>query len=473
MNIKDIIEMGVIKFYGNGEAKKIKANARQNLENKDWLAFVNEMYMVPREEDVKAPNEEHVKLYDKDIEEIKKIQDEMAEHFEREVPEYIGFSGFEKGNYGLHSHKQPWIHTWSASGKLETTFSEKLVIAEDFLSEARTGLDLSELVLYNFSIIQEALEDDDKQVRIAQKGKTGEENFSRILNQYSYKYHTLENIVIPAAPGDGISSETDAYVITDKGVFVCEVKNYGKEGQTLFISEDDRWYMLDSETGRMLETKVSATEQNKRHCRATTAFLEKHLGTVNIPIIPVVVIANNEVELVNRSQNPVIYASEIEGFIEQYNNSIDGELKNKIRAAFMEHKMDMVDYPVKLNKGKAEHAKKNLFEMIPHMKANVQIANEMFTLRKKCNLISYVVIAAICGLLALIFGDYFNFVPMVTMIIGFLIACFSRNKGAVICGTATVLLWMWILITGGSPYNMLLLVCFFGSIYFAVKGADE
>lgn len=51
MNFKDIIEAGVLKFYGNKEAKQIKANVRQNLENKDWLAFSNEMYMIPREED--------------------------------------------------------------------------------------------------------------------------------------------------------------------------------------------------------------------------------------------------------------------------------------------------------------------------------------------------------------------------------------------------------------------------------------
>ena len=68
MNFKDIIEMGVIKFYGNGGAKKIKSNARQNLENKDWLAFANGVYVVPREEDVKAPNEEQ---YNQAMEELK------------------------------------------------------------------------------------------------------------------------------------------------------------------------------------------------------------------------------------------------------------------------------------------------------------------------------------------------------------------------------------------------------------------
>lgn len=470
MNLKDIIEMGVYKFYGNGEAKKVKAVVRQGLENKDWIAFANEVYTNPREEEVKAPNEEHVKLYDKDIQELKQIKAEMKEAVKKEIPEYISIDFFDAG-LDLHSHKTPWVMTASASGKLETTFSEKLVIAEDFLCEARTGLDLSELVLYGFSTIQDALEEDDMHVRIAQKGKTGEENFSRILNQYSHKYHTLENIVIPAAEGDGISSETDAYVITDKGVFVCEVKNYGKEGQTLFVSEDDRWYMLDSETGRMLDQKVSATEQNKRHCRATKAFLEKYVGNVNIPIIPVVVIANDEVEITNRSQNPVIYARDIEGFIEQYNNSINDELKNKIKVAFMEHKMDMVDYPVKLNKVKAEHAKKNLLEMIPYLKANVKTANALFELKKKCNLITYAVAAVICVLLALVSG--FDTVPMITMIIGFLIACFSRSTGAVVCGSATILLWIWVFITNGSPYNMLIVASFLGSIYFAVTNKNE
>ena len=150
---------------------------------------------------------------------------------------------------------------------------------------------------------------------------------------------------------------------------------------------------------------------------------------------------------------------------------MSAETKNKVRDTFMEHKMDMVDYPVKLNKAKAEHAKKNLFEMIPYLKANVRIANEMFELRKRCNLITYAVIAVICGVLAIISGG--DTVPMITMIVGFLIASFSRSIGAFVCGTGTILLWMWIFITGSSSYNMLTVACFIGSIYFACTHKEE
>lgn len=98
-------------------------------------------------------------------------------------------------------------------------------------------------------------EESEKNVRIAQKGKSGEDYVSRILNQYRNKFFILENIVIPAYEEKGNTSETDVYIISSKGIFVCEVKNYGSSGQTLYIPEHGDWKILNS-SGQFLANKA-------------------------------------------------------------------------------------------------------------------------------------------------------------------------------------------------------------------------
>lgn len=470
MNLKKLISRGVYKFYGQKEVGKVIDEAVVGMTNKDWVAFYNQMYDdIPSEEEVLAPNSDHVKLYDKDIKELQQIKTELEEVVEREIPEYEFARFFDEGIV-FHSHIAPIVAMASANGKVEPTLSEKLVEADGMLCEMDTGVDIAECLTFAHSTISECMEESSKNVRIVQKGKTGEDYFSRILNKYEQKYYSLENIVIPAAEGDGITSETDAYIITDKGLFVCEVKNYGKEGQTLVILEDDKWYMMGNEDGRLLGTKMSATKQNERHCRATKAFLEKYLGNVNIPIIPVVVIANDGVGIENRSKSAIIYARDIEKFIEQYDSCISADLKDKIRDAFLEHKLDMVDYPVKLNKNRAEYAKKIQEEVIPYAKANIKIANGIHGLRGKMNLYTNLVIFALAALLGLITGDLS--IAVVT-IISFLIASFSKNTIGFIAGLVATIGFVAYMLLDAVNYGSFALVALIAAVYFGVFKANK
>ncbi len=470
MNLKYLIGKGVYKYYGQKEAGKVIDEAVVGMTNKDWVSFYNQMYDdMPSEDEVLAPNSDHVKLYDKDIQELKKIKTELEEVVEKEIPEYEFVRFFDEGIV-FHSHITPIVAMASANGKVEPTLSEKLVEADGMLCEMDTGVDVAECLSFAHSTIAECIEESSIKVRIVQKGKTGEDYFSRILDKYKHKYTALENIVIPAAEGDGITSETDAYIITDKGLFVCEVKNYGKEGETLVVLEDDKWYMMGNADGRLLGTKMSATKQNERHCRATKAFLEKHLGNINIPIIPVVVIANDGVGIENRSKSPIIYARDIESFIEQYDSCISTETKDKIRDAFLEHKLDMVDYPVKLNKSRAEHAKKIHEEVIPYAKANIKIANGIHELRGKCNLYTNLVIFALAALLGLITGDLS--IAVVT-IISFLIASFSKNTIGFIGGIAATVGFVVGIVLDEVNYCSFAIVALIVAVYFGVFKANK
>lgn len=468
MNLRNLMETAVFRLYGDKEARQIKAEAIQGLAPMDWDALYKQMYGVPGEDEVKAPNEEHVRMYDEDIKELQVIKEELEAQVRAEIPEYELVYTFTEGIW-FHSHREP-VHTiCSAYGKPEITFGEKLAFAKTFLCEGKTELDMAEFLSFASSTVYESIEEDNIHVRIAQKGKTGEEYFSRILREYKHKYHALENIVIPAAEGDGLTSETDAYIITSKGIFVCEVKNYGKEGQTLAVRSDDKWFMLESDTGRLIGTKMSATEQNQRHCRATKAFFEKHFGNVNIPIIPVVVIANDGVEINNQSTNPVIYAKDIEQFIEQYEDCLSADMQQNIIKAFEENKLEMVDYPVKLNKSRAEHAKNIQETVIPYAKANVKIANGLFALKNKCGLITNLVAVLIGLVLFLVCKENIDFTSAVVMVIAYGVACCCESKIWFICALTLLIGFPLWVITDMVQILVVMAAIFVGAYFLSKK----
>lgn len=156
-----------------------------------------------------------------------------------------------------------------------------------------------------------------KEIKGRDKGEEGEERISEALNMYRNKYIIRENILLPAQSIGRDSSETDLYIITPKGVCVCEIKNYGKKGETLKISRDGMWSVVKS--GRRESVKKdSPVEQNASHCLATEQWLEEN-GLHGIKMIPIIFIANNEVKVENDSPNAIMRVSELYNYINALN----------------------------------------------------------------------------------------------------------------------------------------------------------
>lgn len=131
---------------------------------------------------------------------------------------------------------------------------------------------------------------------ITKKGDTGEDNVFREL--YS-RYPTLSNIVLDVADEDGATNETDFYAILPHGVAVIEVKNYGKNGQCIWVKEDkSQAWKLTTVHGQHLSDKKNPFYQNERHIKATRKVLKGLLGK-EIPLFSVVVLGNNHVKIMN------------------------------------------------------------------------------------------------------------------------------------------------------------------------------
>lgn len=178
--------------------------------------------------------------------------------------------------------------------------------SENYLQSAL--FDIMNNILYSF--------DDLKNKKLGlDKGTAGENYVSQELDLFKDKYKFLENIILPYSDLKGKTSETDLYVLTPKGILVCEIKNKGNEKYVFKISSDGQWSKYNSQ-GKFLEVMDSPFAQNTRHCIATEQFLKDN-GITDFKIIPVVIIANESVRIENSSENIVIRASELYNLVER------------------------------------------------------------------------------------------------------------------------------------------------------------
>lgn len=139
-------------------------------------------------------------------------------------------------------------------------------------------------------------------LEIEQKGTAGEAAVEAYLSR-NLNCRMLSNVVLPSVQvgaNTPKTAETDLLVFSQYGIFVCEIKNYGKAGQTLEIQQDGRVLKKDY-YGRVLEDMGSPFWQNAHHCNAVSKVLAD-AGVADIPVYPVVLIANKDVTLANKSR---------------------------------------------------------------------------------------------------------------------------------------------------------------------------
>lgn len=175
-----------------------KIKKENGLQEIDWRAFLQEKNKYPEEVQtvIEAQNQDHVKLYDEDIANIDKIMEETKDMVNSEIPECVHMHYLDGS---IEFHKQVDLAcVASSNGRRETSLSTKLLYAQPYLygDTSEVDINIEAQAIYNSFLTLR--EESEKNVRISQKGKSGEDYVSRILNQYRNKFFILENIVIPA-----------------------------------------------------------------------------------------------------------------------------------------------------------------------------------------------------------------------------------------------------------------------------------
>ena len=465
MNMVDIILKGIMKFglerkmWETSQAIKKEAN----LPEQDWSPYIQEKMIYPTEVQtvIEAPNEDHVRMYEEDLKIIEEEKSKSLKLIDSMIPHYHPLNFLGERTICL-INKDPVYTIASLDRKKKPgidmdNLGTKLYLVGDYLYEGNGDVDLALFTQTAYNSYETLLEESEKNMQIAQKGKEGEDQVSRVLQQCRDRFFYLENVVIPVSGEQGKTSETDVYIINSKGVFVCEVKNYGKSGQTLMIPNTGDWEIYEGD--KFLKSKPSAFVQNERHCNATSAFIKEHLGK-EVPIIPVVIIANDEVMINRQTQNAVIRADEICRFVENWQDAVDYETQKQVVQAFEENMLDANDFPVKLNRDRAGYLSSVIEEMVPYLQVNEKIAVEltkMYVQGMTLSKILMLIIAVLCIIPAIDSG---------ILGIGFIVFCLllvycARSTLATILGCVSVVCLMAVFLTA-SP--ALLAVSIIGAV---------
>lgn len=181
------------------------------------------------------------------------------------------------------------------------------------MMEGPEGIPVEDWLGYFYNNMMEYKAYMEKQLGIAVKGDIGEENIAKALEKSEYAEYVVHNVVLDVADEGGNTNEIDTFVALPYGVAVLEVKNYCRKGQTLVITDAPKWDVYEKK--RKIGQKGNPAYQNIRHTRATLLTLRKLLGR-DIPIFPLIVIGNNQVELERHSRLAV---KNIDDFIQYLN----------------------------------------------------------------------------------------------------------------------------------------------------------
>lgn len=193
-----------------------------------------------------------------------------------------------------------------------------------------------------------ASEELQKDLNITNKGDDGENTVESHIRKNT-SCRVLSNVVLPNPQKDANApktAESDLLVFCERGVLVCEIKNYGTAGQTLEIQPDGEM-LKTGRSGKVLDYLKSPFPQTAQHCYAVKNVLEA-AGLADIPVLPVTVIANTEVYIENNSHYRVMDMYDLQDWINDgiYCKDCSKEQQQQAYTAIQEQRMTERNFPI-------------------------------------------------------------------------------------------------------------------------------
>ncbi|WP_283693973.1 nuclease-related domain-containing protein [Clostridium perfringens] len=140
----------------------------------------------------------------------------------------------------------------------------------------------------------------ENEYRVVKLGIDGENRVNENLHLFRREFIKFDGARF--TDSDGNSVECDNIIISPKGIFILEVKNYGEtEGYSLKIDKTGGWRKV---RGNSSESMNSPVGQNIRHIAVLKNILRDR--GINVNVKGLVVIANEKVEIDNQSDSKVI-----------------------------------------------------------------------------------------------------------------------------------------------------------------------
>lgn len=174
-------------------------------------------------------------------------------------------------------------------------------------------------------------------------GKQGEDSVNKNLQMYS---HRLINIRNTRFEIDGQPVETDNLILSKNGIFSLEVKNLGATGKyDIRVDKDGKWNKI--EKNKVLEMS-NVTSQTYRHIALTEKLFIKELNKLGINreivVHPLIVLANDKVNLENNSDIKIIRTSNIYKEICNENDNLSEDLLNILKEIILKNNLPAKSY---------------------------------------------------------------------------------------------------------------------------------
>lgn len=184
-------------------------------------------------------------------------------------------------------------------------------------------------------------------------GRIGEENTINTTNTFD-NCIAIHNVILPAKDGNGKEYlfEIDTLLITTRGIFILEVKNYGSNGNyELKIDGTGRWSTYYPAKNKEI-VRENPNKQNNMHVINFNKFINKHLPQYNgeLDANGVIVIGNDNIKITqeNPSKN-LKRVDELYNYIKEHQNKVFSMDQVKEIADCIEKSKRNIDKPYPIN----------------------------------------------------------------------------------------------------------------------------
>lgn len=198
-------------------------------------------------------------------------------------------------------------------------------------------------------IQQEAWEYASREIGVIGAGVKGERRVDEELRMYDELFTNLSGVRFEI---EGQSVETDNLILSTRGIFSIEVKNFGSSGSySVHITKDGQWLKVlkDGHSEPMADVMSQVNRHLALKQKVINQELKQRLGD-NAPSLfmkPIIVIANDNVMIHNESDMPIMRISQIYHHIMKQEETLSNDLLRLIRDIVDERRLPLKKYPVK------------------------------------------------------------------------------------------------------------------------------
>lgn len=201
-------------------------------------------------------------------------------------------------------------------------------------------------ILTNFHIPCDIIEDMNKNKGIIYSGIDGEQKVEKEFKIYENELKYFPNVRFE----EKFSVETDGIILSERGIFSIEIKNF--KFDKLTISKDGQWRKGNyNKNGELIEEVMKDIgAQVNNHIIITERLFNNYLKETGIEeeiiIKPIIIIANDDIIIENDSDMIIVRASQIYPIFKKTNYGYSKKTIKALEEFINENKLDAKKYEI-------------------------------------------------------------------------------------------------------------------------------